>query len=65
MSLLFYPRKSHRHLALRELALAKVVYDHQRYLIAKVQNILEYKHTKAQKLHISSQISEKKTIKTP
>ena len=35
MSLLFYPQKSHRHSALRESALACVVYDHRPVLDCK------------------------------
>ena len=38
---MFNPLKSYRHPALREFALAKVVYDHLAILDAKVQNILE------------------------
>ena len=43
MSLLFYPRKSYRHSALRDQAKACVVYDDLPILAAKIQNSLEIK----------------------
>ena len=39
--LLFVPQKSHRHPALRESALAYVVYDDRTILVAKVIKIFE------------------------
>jgi hypothetical protein len=41
MLLLFNPRKSHRHPALRDQALACVVYDDWQILVAKLQIIFE------------------------
>ena len=49
MLLLFYPQKSYRHPAPRELAEASVVYYNWLYLIAKIGNKNESSKKKGEK----------------
>ena len=62
MSLLFYPRKSHRHPALREPTLAHVVYGASAILDCKDSDYFSNRKIKRKNLLKGPQIAQMKRI---